>query len=69
MEILRMDCAKNIQGVSEIGVKILASGRTCQLMKLFSIIFCKIRKTFPRFLPPNFYQTRLFFVAMTILMI
>jgi hypothetical protein len=53
MEILRKDCGKNIQGVSEIGVKILASGRTCQLMKLFSIIFCKIRKRFfaAKFLP------------------
>jgi hypothetical protein len=35
-----------IQGVSEIRVLILTSGRTRQSMKLFSITFCKIRKIF-----------------------
>jgi hypothetical protein len=45
----------NIQGVSEIRVAILTSERTRQFMKLFSITFCKIRKSIPRFLPPNFY--------------
>jgi hypothetical protein len=43
--------AKNIQGVSEIRVLLLNSGRTRQIMKLFSITSCKIRKSFPRFLP------------------
>jgi hypothetical protein len=43
-----------IQGVSEILVLILTSGRTHQFMKLFSITFCKIRKSFPDFLPPIF---------------
>jgi hypothetical protein len=37
---------KNIQGVSEIRVLILTSGRTRQFMKLFSITFWKIRTYF-----------------------
>jgi hypothetical protein len=37
---------KYIQGVSEIRVLILTSGRTRQFMTLFSITFCKIRKIF-----------------------
>jgi hypothetical protein len=45
---------KNIQGVSEIRVLILTSRKTSQFMKLFSIIFCKIRKRFPRFFAPQF---------------
>jgi hypothetical protein len=42
-----------IQGESEC-VLILTSGRTHQFMKLFSITFCKIRKSFPRFFAPQF---------------
>jgi hypothetical protein len=42
-----------IQGESEC-VLILTSGRTRQFMKLFSITFCKIRKSFPRFFAPQF---------------
>jgi hypothetical protein len=38
------DRTRNIQGVSEIRVLILTSGRTRQFMKLFSIIFYKISK-------------------------
>jgi hypothetical protein len=49
-----------IQGVSEIRVLILTSEKTRQFMKLFSIIFCKIRKVFQDFLPHNFYQTSRF---------
>jgi hypothetical protein len=33
-----------IQGVSEIRMLILTSGRTHQFIKLFSITFCKIHK-------------------------
>jgi hypothetical protein len=43
-----------IQGVSEIRVLILTSERTRQFMKLFSITFCKIRKSIPRFFAPQF---------------
>jgi hypothetical protein len=43
-----------IQGVSEIRVLILTNGRIRQLMKLFSITFSKIRKSFPRFFAPQF---------------
>jgi hypothetical protein len=50
----------HIQGVSEIRVLNLISGRTRQFMKLFSITVCKIRKSFQDFLPPNFYQTSRF---------
>jgi hypothetical protein len=50
----------DIQGVSEIHVLILTSERTSQIMKLFSVTFCKIRKSFPRFFAPNFYQTSRF---------
>jgi hypothetical protein len=42
---------ENIQGVSEIRVLILTSERTRQFMTPFSITFCKIRKSIPRFLP------------------
>jgi hypothetical protein len=41
-----------IQGVSEIRVLILTSERTRQFMKFFSITFCKIRKSIPRFFAP-----------------
>jgi hypothetical protein len=37
-----------------VRVLILTSGRTRQFMKLFSITFCKIRKSFPRFFAPQF---------------
>jgi hypothetical protein len=45
--------ASYIQGVSEILVLILTSGKTHQFMKLFSITFCIIRKSFPRFVAPQ----------------
>jgi hypothetical protein len=54
--------AKNIQGVSEIRVLLLNSGRTRQIMKIFSITFCKIRKSFPRFFVPQFLPTGSFCV-------
>jgi hypothetical protein len=41
-----------LQGVSKVRVLILTSGRTRQFMKLFSITFCKIRKSFPRSFAP-----------------
>jgi hypothetical protein len=47
-----------IQGVSEIRMLILTSGRTRQFIKLSSITFCKIRKSFPRFLAPQFFTKR-----------
>jgi hypothetical protein len=50
----------NIQGVSKVRVLILTSGRTRQFMRLFPITFCKIRKIFQDFLPPNFDQTSRF---------
>jgi hypothetical protein len=44
----------HIQGVSEIHVLILTSGRTRQFMNILFIIFCKIRKSFLRFFAPQF---------------
>jgi hypothetical protein len=41
-----------IQDVSEIRVLILTSERTRQPMKLFSMTFCKIRKSIPKFFAP-----------------
>jgi hypothetical protein len=56
-----------IQGVSEIRVLILTSERTRQFMKLFSITFCKIRKSIPKFFAPQFVPNEfLFFVTMRI---
>jgi hypothetical protein len=52
----------NIQGVSEIRVLILTSERTRQFMKLFSITFCKIRKSIPRFFAPQFLPNESFCV-------
>jgi hypothetical protein len=49
-----------IQGVSEIRVLILTSERTRQFMKLFSITFCKIRKSIPRFFAPQFLPNESF---------
>jgi hypothetical protein len=49
-----------IQGVSEIRVLILTSGRTLQFMKLFSITFAKFVKVYHYLLPSNFYQTSRF---------
>jgi hypothetical protein len=63
MEILKKVGGKNIQSVSEIGVEILASRRTCQLMKLFSIIFSKIRKSFPRFFAAKFLPNESIFCS------
>jgi hypothetical protein len=51
-----------IQGVSEIRVLILTSERTRQFMKLFSITFCKIRKSIPRFFAPQFLPNESFCV-------
>jgi hypothetical protein len=48
-------------GVSEIRVLILTGGRTRQVMKLFSITFCKIRKSFPRFFAGRKRPRRQFF--------
>jgi hypothetical protein len=50
-----------IQGVSEIRVLILTSGRTRQFMKLFLLTFCKIRKSFPRCFAPLFLPNESFF--------
>jgi predicted transglutaminase-like protease len=50
----------NIQGVSEIHVLILTSGRTRQFMKLFSITFCKIRKSIARVFAPQFLPNESF---------
>jgi hypothetical protein len=66
-----------IQGVSEMRVVILTKARSRQSIKLFSITFCKNRRNFQRFLPPNFYQTSrfawlisvYFFVTMKILIL
>jgi hypothetical protein len=52
----------NIQGVSEIRVLILTSERTRQFMKLFSITFCKIHKSIPRFFAPQFLPNKSFCV-------
>jgi hypothetical protein len=51
-----------IQGVSEIRVLILTSEGTRQIMKLFSITFCKIRKSIPRFFAPQFLPNESFCV-------
>jgi hypothetical protein len=51
-----------IQGVAEIRVLILTSERTRQFMKLFSIAFCKIRKSIPRFFAPQFLPNESFCV-------
>jgi hypothetical protein len=51
-----------IQGVSEIRVLILTSERTRQFMKLFSITFCKIRKSIPRLFAPQFLPKESFYV-------
>jgi hypothetical protein len=48
--------------VSEIRVLILTSERTRQFMKLFSITFCKIRKSIPRFFVPQFLPNESFCV-------
>jgi hypothetical protein len=52
--------ASGYTGVSEIRVLILTSERTRQFMKLFSITFCKIRKSIPRFFAPQFLPFRRF---------
>jgi hypothetical protein len=52
----------NIQGVSEIRVLILTSEKTRQFIKLFSITFCKIRKSIPRFFAPQFSPNEWFYV-------
>jgi Na+/melibiose symporter-like transporter len=53
---------KCIKGVSEIRVLILTRERTRQFMKLFSITFCKIRKSIPRFFAPQFLPNESFCV-------
>jgi hypothetical protein len=55
---------QNIQGVSEVRVLILTSERTRQFMKLFSTTFCKIRKSIPRFFPPQFLPNESFCVIL-----
>jgi hypothetical protein len=52
--ILFIQVCVYVQGVSEIRVFILTGGRTRQFMKLFSITFCQICKSFARFFPPIF---------------
>jgi hypothetical protein len=52
----------DIRDVSEIRVLILTSGRTRQFIKLFSITFCKIPKSFPRFFAPQFLPNETFYV-------
>jgi hypothetical protein len=49
-------------GVSEIDVLILSNERTRQFMKVFSITFCKIRKSFPRFFALQFIANESFCV-------
>jgi hypothetical protein len=48
--LFKQECVY-VQGVSEIRVFILTGGRTRKFMKLFSITFCKICNSFPRFFP------------------
>jgi hypothetical protein len=52
--ILFIQVCVYVQGVSEIRVFILTGGRTRQFMKLLSITFCQICKSFSRFFPPIF---------------
>jgi hypothetical protein len=54
--------SEHIQAVSQIRVLILTSGRTRQFMKLFSITFCKIRKSIARFFAPQFLPNESFCV-------
>jgi hypothetical protein len=42
--------SSHVRGVSKIRVLNLTSGRTRQFIKLFSITFCKIRKSFPAYI-------------------
>jgi hypothetical protein len=68
---------RSIQGVSEIRELISTSERTRQFMRLFSITFCKIRKSIPKFFAPQFLPNESFcvitwaqfFVTMKILII
>jgi hypothetical protein len=57
--ILFIQVCVYVQGVSEIRVFILTGGRTRQFMKLLSITFCQICKSFqdfsPQFLPNESY--------------
>jgi hypothetical protein len=55
--------ANTIQGVSEICMLILTSERTHQIMKLFSITFCKIRKSIPIVFVPQFLPNESFCVV------
>jgi hypothetical protein len=52
----------SIQGVSKIRVLILTSEGARQFMKLFSITFCKIPKSIPRFFAPQFLPNESFCV-------
>jgi hypothetical protein len=52
----------HVQGAPELRVLILTSGRTRQFKKLFSITFCKICKSFPRFCVPYFLPNESFCV-------
>jgi hypothetical protein len=51
-----------LQSVSEMRVLILTSEGALQFMKLFSITFCKIRKSIPRFFAPQFLPNESFCV-------
>jgi hypothetical protein len=71
MTVLKVQNRKNsIQGVSEVCVLILTSERSRQCMKVSSITFGKMRKSFPRFLAPQFLLNEsfcfYFFVTMRI---
>jgi hypothetical protein len=59
---MQQNGTNQIQSVSEIRVLILTSERTRQFMKLFSITFCKIRKSIPRFFAPQFLPNESFCV-------
>jgi hypothetical protein len=52
----------DIQGVSEMRVLVLTGGGARQLLKLFFITFCKIRKSIPRFFDPQFLPNESFCV-------
>jgi hypothetical protein len=60
-DLLNHECF-NIRGVSEVRVLILTSERTRQFMKLFSITFCKIRKSIPKIFAPQFLPIESFCV-------
>jgi hypothetical protein len=52
----------SIQGVSGIRVLILTGEGARQFMELFSMTFCKIRKSIPKFFAPQFLPNESFCV-------